>query len=700
MFFQKEQERFSKKTNNISLIGDLFGDKSKGVISDYEDSYISEFKYLNKFSSKLSKRKQEEFYLSVGDINGKYLPMSKKDVMKLIKKHGESISLRDLQDVYKGQIEIVEYFVGKWGWDLKFASKELQNDSKLILLSKNNIKKNSSYAIKRIVEDGFHANSLSYACCNDKNIVSKVMRNAGHWYHQISPNLKKNFDITLAACKNYGGTLSLIDSKKFLKNKQIIAAALLNDPEQMMNVSSRNLDHNLVLNILKKDPTLLEYAPKKFLNNKNLFIELCQINPAVALTPNLNWRYLLDIQVIQLISNSIYYPRDNRYEEKNKRLPGRTIDLFYELKEKYNYDFFRRALSFDQKVFVDAFRTDLKADKIRNMLDQNANHVLVHRGQSFERVGGHIFLRDDYMSEYFNFSGDWEENILKELIKLEPSILEEYYTAIPDEIFLDKKFLKKCLFKPKTIFPKNIKNDLVASLKKLSKKTYLRLYQKDNQDIRIVTKSKILKDTFDLSIETATIDYSSRGKEYHYSITKYKFKIKHPFQLEEYYFDEIRRDFENINKLSLTIKNEKDQYRLYYKSNSIYKDKLLNNFNFNLIDFLAPDLYAQNKSRNLYDIVIHKDIETMYFEFYGLSNISLKKILAEKESTIIEFSNLLDSTTYLHNFKNTNYPHARSTAISGKTILFEVDTNIYGVISASKYKETDRWISKIKKKAS
>ena len=316
LYFQKEQRRFSRKTNTIFVIGDLFGDKSKGINSDYDGYFISEFKYLNKFASKLSKRKKEEFVLGVGDLNGKYLPMSKNDVMKTIKKYGKSISLRDVQEVFRGDIEIVEYFVGKWGWDLKFASQELQNDSKLILLSRKNIKKNKTNAIKQIVNEGFHANRLFYACSNDKNIVSRVIRNAGHWYHQISPNLKEDFEIALAACKNYGGALSLIESKKLLKNKQIISAALLNDPEQIMNVSSKNLDHKLVLKILKKEPTLLEFAPKKFLKDKSLFVELCKINPAVALTPNINWRYLLDIKVIKIISNAIYYPSYTINEKK------------------------------------------------------------------------------------------------------------------------------------------------------------------------------------------------------------------------------------------------------------------------------------------------------------------------------------------------------------------------------------------------
>ncbi|MBX9597697.1 MAG: DUF4116 domain-containing protein [Burkholderiales bacterium] len=203
---------------------------------------------------------------------------AKKEALDLVKKNGQA--LQTLNNELRNDREIVLAAINQYCYALRFASNQLKSDKDVVLSAINHNTLSLQYASEKLL--------------NDKQFISSVIKKDGMALQYASENLQDDKGLVLLALKNNGMFLQHVN-KMLREDVEVISAALEQNNLAMKFVSyDKRIEigvrkkyfgsytgHNnktIVLDAVKKDGSLLQYASKTLQNDKQIILTAVKQN--------------------------------------------------------------------------------------------------------------------------------------------------------------------------------------------------------------------------------------------------------------------------------------------------------------------------------------------------------------------------------------------------------------------------------------
>lgn len=203
---------------------------------------------------------------------------AKKEALDLVKKNGQA--LQTLNNELRNDREIVLAAINQYCYALRFASNQLKSDKDVVLSAINHNTLSLQYASEKLL--------------NDKQFISSVIKKDGMALQYASKNLQDDKGLVLLALKNNGMFLQHVN-KMLREDVEVISAALEQNNLAMEFVSyDKRIEigvrkkyfgsytgHNnktIVLDAVKKDGSLLQYASKTLQNDRQIILTAVKQN--------------------------------------------------------------------------------------------------------------------------------------------------------------------------------------------------------------------------------------------------------------------------------------------------------------------------------------------------------------------------------------------------------------------------------------
>lgn len=606
-------------------------------------------------------------------------------------KHPHGSNLKNLNDRFKNDKDIVKTALASGGEYFLYASDTLRDDEEFIL---DLINSKSNLMLKTSVIE-----CVSDNIKNNKKVMLKAVGRNSNAYRYVSDSLKHDYEMTTAMIYGFYSKWppfylipeAIKKDKKFIlyfledytnKNRTDLDYSIfgeiehevVSDLELMMNainvlgpevikyiqMPEENIDNDLrerfdkvILKHIKKDGSVLKYLSKGFKNNKELVLQAISIGTPTLHNPILQYvsEELKDdketvVAAIKANSKSLEFASKRLKADKNIVLESVKDD-------GYNLEYAGEALKDDWDVVLEATQaTDYNAFVYASTRLQNDRSMQIEIFKKISAYDGGSDQTEDTLSEPI---GKYKWYALEVIKKYGDRLKWSFGDKVCEELRNDQDIMvaavgvdpwyllhgsediqNNFLIVSKAV----LKDKEVASFASYAlKKKYFRFALEDNEEAQYdtINSEDLLEDFYEMIKEKITNNIEITNVEIETVIENKKKDVL--LALVNY------KLIDSNNKINIALALEDRDYILKYtKDNPQYLANALRFADTQLIDLLIDNLtdikYLDNNGNNLLEISIIYKNDIKYSEYFlnqGIkSNTILEQIVKNNDLKLIK----------------------------------------------------------------